>query len=208
MRRFFVGLACLWLFAPSAPARGADEWAGRLADLGANQWLYANPQPSQRLVLKGRDEDSPVGEITTREPAFREYTSPAWGDDELVYFGGGHGGYCGNDVEVYDPAANRWRQCYRPVCPPKDDSTYYSGGSERCYVDPHTGAVQPYVLHGYARTSFDPALHRYVCTAMFATKTERDASSARGGSPARPSLTLLSTPKAHAGSCWPSCPMP
>ena len=162
----------------AAPAWGADEWAGRLADLGANQWLYANPQPSHALVLKGRDENSPVAEITTREPAFREYTSPAWGDDELVYFGGGHGGYCGNDVEVYDPAANRWRQCYRPVCPPKDDSTYYSGGSERLLrrsADRRRSALRPAWLRTHLIRSGTPA--RYVCTAMFATKTERDASS-------------------------------
>jgi hypothetical protein len=61
--------------------------------------------------------------MVSREPAFREYTSPAFGDGKIFYFGGGHSGYFGNDVEIYDPAANAWRQCYRAVCPPKEDST-------------------------------------------------------------------------------------
>lgn len=152
----------------------AESPAERLAALAANSWVKVDPQPSKRLVLQGRDENAPVVEVTSREPAFREYTSPAYGGGKVFYFGGGHSGYAGNDIEIYDPAENIWRQCYRPVCPPKDDSTYYSGGSERSYVDPATGASQPYVLHGYARTGYDPALSRYVCTAMFPTKTERD----------------------------------
>ena len=146
----------------------------RIEALPENSWLSIEPETSQRLVLKSRSEESEVMEIKSREPTFREYTSPALGDGKIFYFGGGHSGYFGNDVEIYDPATNIWRQCYRPVCPPKDDSTYYSGGSERCYVDPATGGGQPYVLHGYARTAFDPRLNRYVCTAMFPTETKRD----------------------------------
>ncbi len=146
----------------------------RLEDLQENSWLAIEPEMSQRLVLTSRQEDAAVMKVSSREPAFREYTSPAFGDGKIVYFGGGHSGYFGNDVEIYDPVTNTWRQCYRPVCPPKDDSTYYSGGSERSFVDPDTGERQPYVLHGYARTGFDPGLHRYVCTAMFPTEAIRD----------------------------------
>lgn len=146
----------------------------RLEDQPENSWLAIEPETSQRLVLKHRSEDSEVMEVKSREPAFREYTSPALGAGKIFYFGGGHSGYFGNDVEIFDPATNVWRQCYRPVCPPKDDSTYYSGGSERSYVDSATGAGQPYVLHGYARTGFDPRLNRYVCTVMFPAEVQRD----------------------------------
>lgn len=153
----------------------ADVLKEHLSGLDENAWVKITAEPSKRWVLQTRDENSAAVEETTREPAFREYTSPAFGDGKIFYFGGGHGGYFGNDVEIYDPAANRWHQTYRPVCPPKDDSTYYSGGSERSYVDPETGAAQPYVIHGYARTGYDSARHQYVCTAMFPTKVERDA---------------------------------
>jgi hypothetical protein len=145
-----------------------------LAALADNTWVYLDPQPSKRLVLETRDPSSAVHEITSKEPAFREYTSPQFGDGKIFYFGGGHSGYFGNDVEMYDPAENIWRQCYRPHCPPRDDTTYFSGGSERSYVDPETGDGQPFVIHGYARTGYDGGSHRYVCTAMFPTKTSRD----------------------------------
>lgn len=172
LRLPFVLMFCAVII--RAGVSNAESPAERLAAIAANSWVKLDPQPSKRLVLQGRDEHATVTEVTSGEPAFREYTSPAYGSGKILYFGGGHSGYAGNDVEIYDPAKNIWLQCYRPVCPPKDDSTYYSGGSERSYVDPVTGAAQPYVLHGYARTGYDPALQRYVCTAMFPTKTERD----------------------------------
>ena len=167
----------LWLLLVAFPALLAAEERKneRLAALGDNSWLYLDPQPSARLVLEERRADSPVRRITSKEPYFREYTSPAYGAGKLIYFGGGHSGYWGNDVEVYDPLENTWRQSYPPKCPPRDDSTYYSGDSERSYVDPATGEPQPYVLHGYARTGFDAGLGLYVSTTMFPAKTERDA---------------------------------
>lgn len=152
----------------------AETLVKRLEALPANTWLAIEPEMSKRLVLTTRQADAAVTETTTREPAYREYTAPALGDGKIIYFGGGHSGYYGNDVEIFDPKLNTWQQCYRPVCPPPDDSTYYSGGSERSYVDPETGAGQPYVIHGYARTGFDLRLGRYVCTAMFPTEVKRD----------------------------------
>jgi hypothetical protein len=168
---FHLPLVCLSLAAAAEPAqRPAD----RLAGLGDNTWVYLDPQPSKRLVLESRDPSSTVREIISPEPAFREYTSAQFGDGKLFYFGGGHSGYFGNDVEVFDPAENTWRQCTRPHCPPRDDTTYFSGGSERSYVDPDTGDAEPFVIHGYARTGYDSGSHRYLCTAMFPTKTARD----------------------------------
>jgi hypothetical protein len=145
-----------------------------LIQLPENSWKYLDPKPYTRQSATKRDENAPLKVMTTKEPPFREYTSPIYGDGKIYYFGGGHSGYPGNDMEIFDPIANSWRQCYPPRCPPKDDTTYFSGGSERAYVDPETGACQPYVLHGYARTNYDTSTHRYLCTAMFPTKNERD----------------------------------
>jgi hypothetical protein len=150
-----------------------------LVGLAANSWMYVNPRPYQRKTPTARDENSPLKDETVTEPPFREYTSPIYGDGKIFYFGGGHSGYPGNDMEIYDPVANSWRQCYPPRCPPKGDTTYYSGGSQNCRVDPETGALQPYVIHGYARTQYDADRHLYVCTATFPTKTERDPETKR-----------------------------
>jgi hypothetical protein len=177
--RFLASSSILVLLVLLTDASRAETPVERLKKLPENSWLAIEPETSKRLVLKNRQEDAEVLETTSREPAFREYTSPALGDGKIFYFGGGHSGYYGNDVEIYDPVANVWRQCYRPVCPPKDDSTYYSGGSERSYVDPATGEGQPFVLHGYARTAFNPRLGRYVCTAMFPTEVKRDNGTAK-----------------------------
>jgi hypothetical protein len=165
------------IFLLSVASLRAEDQPSRnplLEKLGDNAWHYMDPKPSQRWVLQERNERSPVKEITSKEPAFREYTSPAYGDGKIFYFGGGHSGYFGNDMEVYDPLANVWRQMYRPHCPPPDDSTYYSGGSERSYVDPKTGAKEPYVLHGYARTGFDKGLGLYVSTTVFPETAAQD----------------------------------
>lgn len=169
--------ATLLVFSLACLSAAAESLPERIARLGANDWLAIEPEISNRQVLQKREVDSPLKTIASREPFFREYSNPAWDEalGQILYFGGGHSGYYGNEIEIYDPAANRWRQAYRPNCPPADDTTYYSGGSERSFIDPATGACQPYVIHGYCRTGYDPALKRLVCTAMFPTKTERDS---------------------------------
>jgi hypothetical protein len=171
-----IRIATLAIILAAVSAATADEPARNpaLVKLPPNTWTYLNPRPYARKAPTTRDENSPLKDETVQEPPFREYTSPIYGDGKIFYFGGGHSGYAGNDMEIFDPVANSWRQCYPPRCPPKGDSTYYSGGSQSCWVDPETGAAQPYVLHGYARTQFDADRHVYVSTATFATKVERD----------------------------------
>lgn len=47
----------------------------------------------------------------TAEPDFRAYSSmEATDDGRLIYWGGGHGDYGGNDMDVYHVATNEWRQ--------------------------------------------------------------------------------------------------
>lgn len=171
-----IAFGCLACALPAA----ADDLPARLSALGSNEWLAIEPEVSRRLVLEKRAIDSPVKTIESREPFFREYSNPAWDSarGQILYFGGGHSGYYGNDVESFDPAANAWRQVNRPNCPPPDDSTYYSGGSERSFLDAKTGEGQPYVIHGYCRTGYDPALKRFVCTAMFPALAPSPGSSA------------------------------
>jgi hypothetical protein len=53
------------------------------------------------VLLRGPVQEAPV----------RTWGSATFDTDrgELLYWGGGHCGYGGNDVDAYDPAANRWR---------------------------------------------------------------------------------------------------
>ncbi len=47
----------------------------------------------------------------TVEPDFRAFSSmEATGDGRIIYWGGGHGDYGGNDMDVYHAASNEWRQ--------------------------------------------------------------------------------------------------
>ncbi len=152
----------------------------RIAAMKDNTWLYMNPKPMKRKRPTTKDTNSPLKGIVSGEPTFREYSSPVYGGGRIYYFGGMHSGYPGNDIEVYDIVENFWKQSsYRLQCPPQGDPAYGSGGSENCWVDPETGAGQPYSIHGYSRTSYHPLLKRYACTATFPRKVRKDPKSGR-----------------------------
>ncbi len=155
------------------------EGASPIDSLSDNSWAYLNPQLSKRYQAFFKDPartdaQTPADMIETREPAFREYSYPVYGDGKIIYFGGAHGGYAGNDVEVYDIANNIWSQSYKPNVPFPDDPVYGSGGSERSWVDPATGEVRPYTIHGYGRQTYHPRIQKYVVTASYCVNVVRD----------------------------------
>jgi hypothetical protein len=49
-----------------------------------------------------------------RNPEGRSYSGICWGQGWIYYFGGYHGSYTCNDVELYDVATNRWTQATEP----------------------------------------------------------------------------------------------
>jgi hypothetical protein len=149
----------------------ASSGGDTIKELTNNSWAYLNPTPSQRYIPVPMQPDAEQELITSAEPSFREYTGIVYGDGKIFYFGGAHGGYPGNDVEIYDIENNLWTQSYKPEVPPADDPVYGSGGSPN--VSP-TG--KPYTIHGYARTSYNPQLKRYVCTANNSVATYDPAS--------------------------------
>lgn len=61
--------------------------------------------------------------VQATNPAGRTYSSPVYGEGWVYYFGGGHAGYPGNDVAMFDISSNIWvksaatPQCYHPQCP-------------------------------------------------------------------------------------------
>lgn len=138
-----------------------------LTELPDNTWVYMNPEPSLRYFPVFRDPEATEAltdkdRVATREPQGRSYTGVVYGDNKIFYFGGAHRSYPGNDVEIYDIARNVWTQSYKPEVPPANDPVYGSGGSEN--ISP---TAKPYTLHGYARTTYNPAFKRYICTASF-----------------------------------------
>jgi len=74
---------------PAVPTRLDPE----LLKLPANTWVQRKPD---------------------REPAGRSYSGVCYGNGLICYFGGGHASYPGNDVELYDVAANTWTQATEP----------------------------------------------------------------------------------------------
>ena len=142
----------------TTPATGGGG-AFTLQNLPDNTWMYANPNPSLRFIPVAKDPDATQQLVETREPQFREFSGAVYGDGKLFYFGGAHSGYPGNDMEIYDIANNIWTQMYKPVVPPNGDPMYGSGGSPN--IAP---SGDPYTIHGYARTSFDPIRKKYVTT--------------------------------------------
>jgi len=78
-------------FAVAAPPTSHDGKRPNpdLLHLPANTWVKVKPN---------------------RDPEGRSFSGICWGNGLIYYFGGGHGSYVGNDVELYDVAANTWTQ--------------------------------------------------------------------------------------------------
>jgi hypothetical protein len=83
-----VAAASAW--AAAGEGAGAAGLNPRVAALGDNQWVNLSPPrpPNNR----------------------RNYSGFCLGQGVLWFWGGGHKGYPANDVELFDIAANQWRQ--------------------------------------------------------------------------------------------------
>lgn len=165
----------------AAIAVRAQELNSKLSALSENSWIYLNPKPSLRYFPiyanpEATEALTETDRVETREPQGRSYTGIVYGDSKIFYFGGAHGSYPGNDVEMYDIAQNIWIQSYKPNVAPANDPAYGGGGSPNSYVDPRTGEVRPYQIHGYGRTTYHAGLKLYVCTASFCEKTRYNES--------------------------------
>jgi len=88
----------------------------------------------------------------------RGYSGIHYGGGKIVYFGGGHRSYPGNDVEVFDVLTNTWSQLYPPEFPGDfpgdttsakaiaDEAHIVYGGSGTARLSP-TG--KPFTVHSY-----------------------------------------------------------
>ncbi len=126
--------------------RAEWAWAAALAILLA---MHPSPGLGEEPAGSGWARLRPE-----REPIARTFTGIASGDGRVFYFGGGHAGWPGNDVEVYDIGRNTWQQSYPPDMPAagsKAARALDSGGSS-CEVDPRSR--RPYTEHTYQQYAY------------------------------------------------------
>jgi len=142
------------------PAQASPPIPSAGLDLGNNEWRLLNPQPSDRYVT-GNWPSVDVLSSQRNTPSAREYSGIHYGDGKIFYFGGGHGGYAGNDVEVYGIAGNIWWQSYKPeVCDRNDpacNGIYGGWGVARL-----TPLGRPYTEHTFQKFAWDPVTKRLI----------------------------------------------
>jgi hypothetical protein len=135
-----------------------------LLDLGDNQWVELTPSASTRRIIEVADGCPGVLSSTT-QPMGRSFSGIVAGDGKVYYFGGGHGSYPGNDVEVYDADSNTWSQSYDPECCQdqaacgQDCCASIHGGSP-CICPSVSG--RPLTEHTYNYADFDAKRKRYI----------------------------------------------
>lgn len=166
------------------PIRPDGEWrTDRFDGLEEGEWMLLQSPPHLRYAAFFREPERTAAQTEADRyeavwPAFRVYSSPILGRGVIYYMGGGHGGYAGNEVDVYDIATNTWRQEYKPNVAPPGDSIYGGGGSGSSWVDPMTGLNRPYTIHGWGRQSYDPVTDSYVVIATLCESIVMDGTGA------------------------------
>jgi hypothetical protein len=128
-------------------------------NLADNTWLKLTPNASQRYIPR---DFTPSDVLENKSnPVGRSYSGIAYGDGKVYYFGGGHGSYPGNDVEIYDIANNIWTQQYKPeVCNSTDSSCngIYNGWG----VTTLTPLGRPYTEHTYQQQVYHQFRGKFV----------------------------------------------
>jgi hypothetical protein len=82
---------------------------------------------------------------------------------EVVYWGGGHCGYCGTDVSHFSLRTLRWTSSYLPEFPALPYNGFY--GDESSFVLPCRSLKgRPFVQHGRTSYAYDPVSKMVVFT--------------------------------------------
>ncbi len=163
MRLLTIGILLVLLSALISAAE-----AQNFSSLPGNTWVQMSPLATQRWIA--RTNTNNMSNVTTvislesySNPSGRSYSGIEYGDGLLFYWGGGHGSYSGNDVELYDIENNVWIQQYKPeVCasdmPNFDQCKKLYGGGGSGTITP-TG--KPYVEHTWTYNSYDPVTRKF-----------------------------------------------
>ena len=136
----------------------AQQPGDSLSTLSDNSWRQLNLAASTRYLTPNFVVmPTPMPDPN---PQSRTYSGLVAGGNRVFYFGGGHASYPGNDVEVFDPAAMRWEQSYKPeVCPYVPTAPCYDiyNGWGTTVTTP---LGRPYVEHTYQDYAYDPRSNR------------------------------------------------
>ena len=124
---------------PTSTARRQAQ-AARLSELPVNQWLH--------LTDPGRMATA------------RSWGSATFDTDrgEILYWGGGHCGYAGNDVDAYDPEAHTWRSA--DPAPEYPERTWDKG----VRLAGVTFQGKPWTDHGRRIYAYDPVSRKMIMT--------------------------------------------
>ncbi|MEX0715703.1 MAG: kelch repeat-containing protein [Planctomycetaceae bacterium] len=124
------------------PAATSDKNESRplnrsLRDMPDNSWRNLEPQGQDQVEA-------------------RMYSGACFGGGKFLYFGGAHRSYPGNDVDLFDPVANAWKQVTEAEMPERDSPLWRSltgggGGSREL-----TPKGRPYIEHTYQQVCWNP----------------------------------------------------
>jgi hypothetical protein len=118
-----------------------------LVNLPEQRWVRLEPKPSRRYIPRRFERSEVLEDAPT--PQGRDYSGLVYGDGRLFYFGGGHSGYMGNDVEIYDIRRNIWTQSYQPDVAPEQ-------GSDHDWIRRLAPGGRAWVEHTYQVGCYDP----------------------------------------------------
>lgn len=114
--RLCVGLALGIIFLSPLYAQTPTP-TPRLWQIPENMWVQLSTALTVRRNARNFT-DCESENLQISAPVNRAYSGTAYGDGRLLYMGGGHNGYQGNDIELFDVRDLTWRQQYIPECLP------------------------------------------------------------------------------------------
>jgi hypothetical protein len=144
---------------------GKEGVPPHLKGLGANRWLKISPPERtvyQSVLTLSKDTTDCTRTITSGNPVFRSFSGLAGSPGLIFYFGGGHAGHPGNDVDLYSTGANKWEIPYPAECPEPGTgpARQVKGGATATRGFSPSG--RPWVHHGYQNARFDPPRNRFI----------------------------------------------
>jgi len=147
--------------AAPAAAEAPQREDGRYLPL--NTWVRLETVPTSRFIPKRFVDCSEVA--VRSHPVARRAAALIPGGGTFVYFGGGGQSHPGNDIELFDIAANTWVQQYDPECLP---SCCTNGPcTHACYVAEGVGTTditplgRPYTEHTYQLIAYNPDRQKF-----------------------------------------------
>ena len=117
----FAALVTSWV----APA-----WAGPIEDLKPGEW-YEVPSSHMKDVDPCPMRNCSYSAVEGQGAVMDDWSGGAYDTvrDRLIVWGGGHGGYAGNEIYVFDLNQLKWSRITEPSDPPGKDVPYAPDGS-------------------------------------------------------------------------------